>query len=594
LILAEPAWASPLPSRLSPRYGHERAQARIVDLRAVAAVERDRFHGDDFDRADPVGLLLPVRARAASGILAYSFLGPASAHMGAMAGLCGLIVGSACIAIFATSSPLLSMPRSGTAIIIFAAGHYLLGTGLSDPLQILATLALCIALANLLQIIFGLSGLARLIAYIPYPALAGLMNGIGLSIVAAQVRPMWSVFNGWPQLEQPAALSFVCLLVALVYYYCRLTKSLPARWSRLSIVPTAVVMMATASMIFYAARATFPALDLGRPTGSLSIDLNVSGHFVAQLSQIPWHSLAASWPDLLMLSVSMAILSTLETLTAFRMAQTSLAVPVSYRRDLTAYGAGNFIAGIFGGMPCSVASAQSATAYREGGRSRIVALTAAITVSVVVAVFGNILAAIPVAAFNALLVFVGITLLDTRSLRIIREVLVGRRWRESPWFDALVIVSVTAVTFFHSILAGLGLGILGSCLSMIWVLTRTPIIRAAPVDDGESNRTSILRLRKTSEKHAVLQLSGVLFFANSEQIRTCVTEQLVAQRSIRLEMQHVCYMDITAALMLSELIDASWKKGEQIVVCSPPRILLDALRARRSDLSCQAFPRPVP
>jgi anti-anti-sigma regulatory factor len=73
-----------------------------------------------------------------------------------------------------------------------------------------------------------------------------------------------------------------------------------------------------------------------------------------------------------------------------------------------------------------------------------------------------------------------------------------------------------------------------------------------------------------------------------------VAEQLVAQGSIRLEMQNVCYMDITAALMLSELIEASWKKGGQIVVCSPPRILLDALRARRSDLPklvCTVSPR---
>lgn len=517
----------------------------------------------------------------ASGILAYSFLGPDQTQIGSIAGFYGLILGAACVALLATSSPILPVPRSGSALIILSAGTYLVGTGLfPEPVQVLALVALCIAIANVLLVLFGLCGIARVIAFVPYPALAGFMNGIGLSIIWAQLRPLTSSASGWPPIGNLPALAFMVSLAAFVFFYPRLLRLLPARLRGISVVPGAVTTIALGSAVYYLTAALAPGADLGRLMGPVSLAVSADSFALSSLVGISWPSIWAVLPTLLLLALSLAALISIETLTALRMAQTTLRLPVSGCRDLTAYGMGNLIVGAIGGMPTSAAPAPTAAAFRQGGRSRIVSLAASLTIALLATVLGDVLAAIPVAVFNALLIFVGLTLLDGRSFRAIWSVLRGKASRRDPiCYDVATIVAVAAATAGVSILAGIVTAIVASCLSVVLTIAGSPIDRYFTVERPGAGGDPAARANQ-----AILQLRGALFFANSERLLEKASSLLTISGSLTIDFKQVWYVDWTAAKVIAELIEVSRRERSPLLLCAPPTGLFDLLRREQAPL----------
>jgi MFS superfamily sulfate permease-like transporter len=119
--------------------------------------------------------------------------------IGTFASLVALIfsnIGSAA----SRGSPILnSGPFSITTIMLASAVPVILSHTNSD-LNDSATITLVIELvfftvfmSGLFQIFFGLVKIGSLAKYIPYPVIAGLMNGAGIAIVFSQIRPLTGI-----------------------------------------------------------------------------------------------------------------------------------------------------------------------------------------------------------------------------------------------------------------------------------------------------------------------------------------------------------------------------------------------------------------
>ncbi|MER0492806.1 SulP family inorganic anion transporter, partial [Morganella morganii] len=77
-----------------------------------------------------------------------------------------------------------------------------------------------VILAGIIQILFGLCGMARLMRFIPPAVMTGFVNALGILIFFAQVPHFWS--------RQPLIVGLFVLTLLIVLWAPRVIKAIPA------------------------------------------------------------------------------------------------------------------------------------------------------------------------------------------------------------------------------------------------------------------------------------------------------------------------------------------------------------------------------
>ena len=156
--------------------------ARLDELRAGAATA-----------AVGVGILLPL------GLLAVAALGPAAAGAGVRASFVSAIVGAAIACAVGGARLPFYQPRTSITLIyaglvaVLAGDPALARDGAPDVRLVLAVAGLAVLGAGALQVAFGVMRIGSLAKFVPMPVVAGLMDGVAILIVLAQVPPLLGV-----------------------------------------------------------------------------------------------------------------------------------------------------------------------------------------------------------------------------------------------------------------------------------------------------------------------------------------------------------------------------------------------------------------
>ncbi len=142
--------------------------------------------------AGAIAAIVSLPVCAASGLLAFAPLGPGYAVAGATAGLCGAIVSCCVSALFATSSFIVTTSRVSEALLLASLTTALLAIPAvaSDRALIIVAMFLCVLLAGLLQTLFGLAGVAKIIKFTPHPVLVGFLNGVAVLVARRSSSPI--------------------------------------------------------------------------------------------------------------------------------------------------------------------------------------------------------------------------------------------------------------------------------------------------------------------------------------------------------------------------------------------------------------------
>jgi SulP family sulfate permease len=148
-------------------------------------------------------MLVALPASLAFGVSVYTAIGPQYAGQGALAGLAGAVVMGIVAPWLGGTQRLVSAPCAPAAAVLSALALQMARGG-DDPQVIILLLILVGALGGIIQIVFGLVGLGRLIRYIPYPVVSGYLTGVGLIIIAGQAS---RILGTAPELGWYAALA---------------------------------------------------------------------------------------------------------------------------------------------------------------------------------------------------------------------------------------------------------------------------------------------------------------------------------------------------------------------------------------------------
>jgi SulP family sulfate permease len=327
-----------------------------------------------------------------------------------------------------------------------------------------------VLLAGLVQIGFGLAGLARAMRYVPRSVMIGFVNALGILIFFAQVPHV---------VDQPwIVYALFAATAAIVQFLPRLTRVVPS--------PLAAIVLITAVVM---------ALGLDVPdvgdAGSMAPGLPGLTLFVPPLSL---ETLRIVWPT----ALSVAFVGLLESLLTAKLVDEITDTHSSKGRESWALGVANIFAGGYGGIAGCAMIGQTVVNVKIGGaRSRVSTIVAAVVMLMLVTGLSGVMARIPMVALAAVMMIVALKTINWHSLQ-------PATLRRLPVPETLVMGTSVALTVSTGNLAiGVGGGVI---LAMAFFSRRVAhVIHAArePAVDGASVRYVI---------------HGPLFFASSNEL----------------------------------------------------------------------------
>ncbi|WP_437583049.1 SulP family inorganic anion transporter [Paramicrobacterium sp. CJ85] len=345
-----------------------------------------------------------------------------------------------------------------------------------------------VVLAGLVQIAFGLGGLARLMRFIPRSVMLGFVNALGILIFIAQVPHVVDV----PWVVYP----LFALTIAIVVGLPRLTKAVPAPLVAIIIV-TAIAMIGHLDV---------PTVgDQGDVAGGLPgitpllVPLNVE-------------TLQLIWPT----ALSVAFVGLMETLLTAKLVDDITETKSHKGRESWALGVANIVAGLWGGIAGCAMIGQTVVNVKLGrARTRISTFVAGALLLALVTVLSDVMEQIPMVALAAVMMVVAITTVNVHSIR-------PSTLRRMPLSETLVMVVTVAIVVATSNLAiGVGCGVL---LAIVLFARRVAHVVTVTRDAGDTVR---------------YRVSGPLFFGSSN--------DLVEQFSYADDIAHEVVIDLSAA-----------------------------------------------
>ena len=555
------------------------------------AVEASEFHTltiGHWQRDIVAGLVVGVLALPfclAAGVLVFGPLGPAYVAEGAAAGLYGAIAAGAVAASIATSSFAITCPRGSPALVLASLIATLIVNPAfaRNPQLVIGAAALCVFLAGVWQILFGLFRVASVIKFTPHPVFAGFVNGAALLIIKAQITPFFfdSASSSLALPSHPLVLAFVLALALLAIFHGSLVKkfALPPALAK---VPGAIVAFALGILAYHLAEWLQPTLDLGPTIGKPAIKLAspliqaLQPANAAQLWTVGW--------NILLVSLVLALVASLETLMSLRVAQSIADHEVHPTRDLTAQGCGNCVSALVAPVASAVTPNLLVVAYRVGGRSRLTGIVAAAVILIVGVLLSDVMAAVPNAVLSAVLLAVGVMMFDTWSFRLLGQVIRKSSplgWRRAL-YDLIVVAVVMGVTAMTTVIVGVIAGCLMSGIIFVINMSRPVVRRRILGGDFFSKRIRSAEdmeiLQHTGGRRTILQLEGVLFFGNAEDLAREVKELFSRADMVALDMRAITDIDVSGANILHTLVQRSRLHGKRLFFCNVPAAQIAIVR----------------
>ena len=328
--------------------------------------------------------------------------------------------------------------------------------------------------AGVLQVILGVSGVAKLMRFIPRSVMVGFVNALAILIFMAQVPELINV----PWLVYP----LTALALLIVFGLPKITKAVPA--------PLVAIVVLT--LITVLAAVAVPTVgdkgDLPESLPSLFIP-NVP---------LTMETLQIIFP----FALAMAFVGLLESLMTAKLVDDVTDTRSHKSREAWGQGVANIVTGFTGGMGgCAMIGQTMINVKASGARTRISTFLAGVFLLILVVALGNVVSVIPMAALVAVMIFVSWATFDWHSIH-------PRTLKMMPKSETMVMVAtVIVVVATHNLAIGVGVGVL---VAMVLFARRVAhfvtVERTVKAVNGRETATYVV--------------NGELFFASSNDLYT--------------------------------------------------------------------------
>ncbi|WP_026533156.1 SulP family inorganic anion transporter [Arthrobacter sp. H41] len=331
-----------------------------------------------------------------------------------------------------------------------------------------------VILAGIFQIILGISGVAKLIRFIPRSVMVGFVNALAILIFTSQLPELLGV----PWLVYP----MVAVGLVIIFLLPRITRVVPAPL-------VAIVVVTAAALIFAVAVPTVG--DKGELPASLPSLFLPNVPLTLETFQI-----------IAPFAAGMAVVGLMESLMTAKLVDDVTDTRSQKTRESWGQGAANIITGFFGGMGgCAMVGQTMINVKASGARTRISTFMAGIFVLILVVALGDVVALIPMAALVAVMIFVSIATFDWHSIQ-------PATLKRMPKSETTVMLATVIVTVWtHNLAIGVIVGVL---VAMVAFARRVAHFVTVERSREEQFGAPVAKYR----------VSGELFFASSNDLYT--------------------------------------------------------------------------
>ncbi len=496
----------------------------------------------------------------AFGVAAFAPLGAEYASTGAIVGLLGCIITGFFAALLGGTPTQVTGPTGPMTVVVTAfVARIVAGHG-ADLSLVLASLAIMVAAGGLVEILIGLAGGGRLVKFIPYPVVAGFMNGIAVIIVLGQIKPSLGISGDYASITFESALPAVgvCLVtIAAIYAARRLTPALPS--SLIGLIGGFATYQAFAALGVSPATIDSNPLLIGaipNPFHSVA-DLTriVPVMHLGQLTVLPLADVLNAAAAGAVLGLLGAIDSLLTSIVADARTQTRH----DSRRELIGQGIANIASGFGGGLPGAGATVRTLVNIAAGARTRSSGMTHALVILALVAIAGGTAAWIPLAALAGVLFVTAVGMVDKYSLRLVK--------RRKVRGEFGVMIAVTAITVVVDLITAVGVGCAIAAVLFIRQQVQQPVVYRRLRGDQVLSRSlrplhDLERLRASGQRTLVYELEGSLFFGSTDRFAQAVEADLASADHFIFDFSRVRDIDLSGAQVLAAIIGRIKTNGD--------------------------------
>ena len=362
----------------------------------------------------------------------------------------------------------------------------MVGSELAVPTENLGLYWLFITLLFVggIQILAGLFKLGKFVRLIPHPVMMGFVNGLAIVIFLSQLGMFKRLVGGekqWIQgVELYTMLGLVGLTMAIMWLLPKVSRVVPAALVGIIVVAGIAIGggLDVSTVGSFIREGGGEGLKGGLPSFQFEI-FNVLG------------TVQGHWGTVISTAVLLAAVGLIESLMTLNLVDDLTETRGSGNRECIAQGSANILNGLFGGMGGCAMIGQSIINVDSGGRGRLSGLVAALGLLSFILFGAPLIEQIPIAALVGVMFMVVIGTFAWSSFRIIRKI---------PVADAIVLITVSAITVWQDLAIAVIAGVIMSALKFAW------------------DNAVRIRARKSIKENGtkVYEIWGPLFFGSTQ------------------------------------------------------------------------------
>lgn len=357
-------------------------------------------------------------------------------------------------------------------------------------------------LTGVIQVVFGLLGVARVMRFVSTSVMTGFVNALAILIFMAQL----------PELTGVSWITYPMVAAGLVIIYGlpRLTTVVPSPL-------VSIVVLTIVSIAFGLDVRTVG--DMGELPSSLPTFL---------LPDIPLN--VETLRIILPYALPLAAVGLLESLMTATIVDEFTDTKSNKQRESVGQGVANIATGFLGGMAGCAMIGQSVINVKSGGRGRLSTLVAGVVLLALVVGLGDIVGQIPMPSLVAVMIMVSIGTFSWTSLNNLRV---------HPRTSSVVMVAtVVTVVATHDLSLGVLVGVLLSGIFFAWKIGQIFAVRSTISDDGRVRRYAV---------------TGQVFFASADAFVEAFDFDEALDR-VFIDVTHAHFWDVSAVAALDKVV----------------------------------------
>jgi len=411
-------------------------------------------------------------------------------------------------------------------------------------------------LAGFMLIAFGFLRLGSVLKFFPHPLIVGFTSGIALVIFSTQIKDAmglpidklpaefiakWEVYLHQMQNFNLSAVLITVGTIIITLFSGRLIPKVPGSF-------IAIVVMTVIVAVFGLQVNTIESVFGAIPNKFEFTFPNIQFDQLGQYMQP---------------ALTIALLGAIESLLSAVVADGMISSNHRSNTELIAQGIANVVVPFFGGIPATGAIARTATNVKNNGRTPIAGIIHAITLLLIMLVFGKWAVLIPMPCLAGILIVVSYNMSEMKSFFSIMK---GHK------YDIFILLSTFILTVFVDLTVAIEVGVVLS--SLLFMQRMSNLSKVVPLENESDSLENYADIPKGVE---IFEISGPFFFAAARRYEETLKEISHTSKVVIIRMRHVPFIDGTGLRNLKQTLKDLKSRRIQVILSGVQPEVLEEL-----------------